>query len=266
VATFPLPGYAGAVDLHHGSVSGGSDLFAPIGTRIVSIVDGVVAYATSDSLGGNAVQIDGADGLTYYYAHMRDTPLVRAGQRVLSGQDLGVVGTTGNAAGTPPHLHIGIGHGIISGAGPSGGTGQGFDAVTYLRGLVGGRTIPGPGAPGMPEPGRPSGPASAPIPTPGSPAQALDDTKSGIANLSDLAKSFANSLGGIADAIGSLPLSIITTIKGSAATLAWLGQVNIWRRAGLTLLGAMFVLVGIVLFALSLREVQGAVRAAASVA
>lgn len=137
--TFPLPGWLGKFDPHGGTNKGGADLFAPLGQRIVSISAGTVVAASNDGLGGNNVMIhDEATGLDYYYAHMRDLPLVKRGQRVVSGQSLGYVGTTGNAVGTPPHLHLGIGYGISQGAGADGGVGKGFDAIAFLRSLFGG--------------------------------------------------------------------------------------------------------------------------------
>jgi len=43
----------------------------------------------------------------HYYAHMQ-TRSARVGQVVRQGDQLGTVGTTGNAAGKPPHLHYTI--------------------------------------------------------------------------------------------------------------------------------------------------------------
>ncbi|RYZ28641.1 MAG: M23 family metallopeptidase, partial [Chitinophagaceae bacterium] len=42
-----------------------------------------------------------------YYAHL-DEQLVREGQTVKKGEVVGLVGNTGNAKTTPPHLHFGI--------------------------------------------------------------------------------------------------------------------------------------------------------------
>jgi SH3-like domain-containing protein len=47
------------------------------------------------------------EGLTFYYAHLH-RPTVRTGARVRSAEPLGEVGNTGNARGTPPHLHFGV--------------------------------------------------------------------------------------------------------------------------------------------------------------
>jgi Peptidase family M23 len=136
---FPIPGLTAPIQLHHGSHPGGSDIFAPIGTPIVSIVSGTVSLitteATASTSGGNSIQINGDDGLTYYYAHMNETPLFKKGDKVVAGQKIGTVGKTGNAKTTPPHLHLGIGHGIFTGLGPAGGVGKNFNAVDMLRAL-----------------------------------------------------------------------------------------------------------------------------------
>jgi len=143
---FPIRGYQGGdIPAHWGSADkgarGGADIFAPVGTPVQSMVSGNVQWAnTNDSAGGNNVGILGDDGNTYYYAHMRDAPLVKPGQRVSTGQDLGVVGNTGNAKGTPSHLHIGIGKGIATGTGPLGGLGRDFDATTLLNQALKGGT------------------------------------------------------------------------------------------------------------------------------
>lgn len=132
---FPLVGYSGnPKDTYH--TPGASDLFAPAGTPIRSVSDGRVTVVSSNGPGGNAVVIHGLDGLDYYYAHMRDAALVRSGDYVAGGQLIGNVGNTGNAAGKPPHLHIGIGHGIETGTGANGGTGKGFDAQSFLSTIL----------------------------------------------------------------------------------------------------------------------------------
>lgn len=136
--SFPVLGYQGQVALHHGSVRGGSDIFAPEGTPVVAMRGGTVISARYDNTGGNTVFVQGDDGNQYYYAHLRDGPLVGPG-RVETGQPLGFVGQTGNARGTGAHLHIGIGPAISNGVGPYGGTGGEFDAVGLLQRALGGQ-------------------------------------------------------------------------------------------------------------------------------
>lgn len=131
---FPVQGFTGQVELHHNTSTHAADLFGTIGTPILAMTSGtVVSVGVNDKLGGNNVTYLGDDGKTYYNAHMRDKPLVSAAQRLAAGQTIGLLGDTGNAKGTTPHLHIGIGYGIIEGDGPDGGGGIGFNTTTFLR-------------------------------------------------------------------------------------------------------------------------------------
>lgn len=138
-AAFPVAGYKGDIPLHWGSFDGAADLFAPRGTPVVSMRDGVVESAGTDGAGGNNVMIRGEDGLVYYYAHMDQPPTVTPGQKVKAGQKIGEVGDSGNAKGTGPHLHLGIGKSIMTGVGPTGGGGTDFDANRYLKDVLAGK-------------------------------------------------------------------------------------------------------------------------------
>jgi len=130
---FPVRVFYGEVQPHWGSVKGGSDLFAPVGTPVDAMRGGVVVFAGTSTIGGHNVTIQGDDGNYYYYAHLQDAPRVKSGQQVESGRQIGCVGNTGNAEGTEPHLHLGIGPRIHAGSGARGGTGGDFDAVDLLR-------------------------------------------------------------------------------------------------------------------------------------
>jgi hypothetical protein len=138
---FPLPGFNGAVTLHHGEAGaiGGSDLMASTGTPVVSMVSGEVVASWAEkqmpNSGGNAIEIKGLDGLTYYYAHLLNAPTVKKGDKVVAGQQIGQVNQSGNARTTPPHLHIGIGYGIEEGLGAFGGLGKNYNAVARLQAL-----------------------------------------------------------------------------------------------------------------------------------
>lgn len=136
---FPVVGYSGPVQLHHGSEKGATDIMAPRGSAIVAMHAGTVTYVGNDSIGGYNVMIQGTDGRQYYYAHMDQQPLVAQGMVVRGGTRLGVVGDSGNAKGTGTHLHIGVGTHIINGVGPEGGAGDDFDLVGFLNGLQGRR-------------------------------------------------------------------------------------------------------------------------------
>lgn len=86
----------------------GIDIFAKFRTPVVACADGTVTRVNENNLGGKVVFMrpEGKD-FNLYYAHL-DTQLVRSGQTVKSGETLGLMGNTGNARTTPPHLHFGI--------------------------------------------------------------------------------------------------------------------------------------------------------------
>jgi murein DD-endopeptidase MepM/ murein hydrolase activator NlpD len=87
----------------------GIDIFARRGTPVVAAADGEVVRIGQDRLGGNVVWVAGGGARLYYYAHLEAfRPGLTRGERVHAGTVLGRVGTTGNARGTPPHLHFGI--------------------------------------------------------------------------------------------------------------------------------------------------------------
>ena len=87
----------------------GVDIFATRGTDVVSATRGVVSSVREGGLGGRQVWVLGPAGQRHYYAHLDDwAPGLAAGDVVQEGSVLGSVGDTGNARGTPPHLHYGI--------------------------------------------------------------------------------------------------------------------------------------------------------------
>lgn len=87
----------------------GQDIFAPRGTPIYSATEGYVYRIGENELGGQTVAVIGAGGRVYYYAHLDSyAPQLAEGDHVTTRTILGYVGTTGNAQGTPPHLHFGV--------------------------------------------------------------------------------------------------------------------------------------------------------------
>ncbi len=87
----------------------GQDIFAPKGTRILSATPGYVYRIGENNLGGQTVSVISSGGRVYYYAHLDAyAPGLEVGDRVSTNTVLGFVGTTGNAQGTPPHLHFGV--------------------------------------------------------------------------------------------------------------------------------------------------------------
>lgn len=92
-----------------GHLHEGQDIFAPRGTPVISATTGYVVKIGEDNLGGQTVSVIGDGGRKYYYAHLDSyAPRIRKGDYVTRRTVLGYVGTTGNAAGTPPHLHFGM--------------------------------------------------------------------------------------------------------------------------------------------------------------
>lgn len=88
-----------------GRLHRGVDVFAPAGAAVVAPVSGDVRFDV-DRLGGLAYHLWGDDGTYFYGAHL--SSFGPASGRVPAGALLGTVGTTGNAVGTPPHLHFEI--------------------------------------------------------------------------------------------------------------------------------------------------------------
>jgi peptidoglycan LD-endopeptidase LytH len=86
----------------------GIDIFAPRGTPVLASTDGMVWRVGTDGLGGRVVWILGPGRQLHYYAHLDAYADLRSGDPVSVGDRLGIVGTTGNARGGPPHLHYGI--------------------------------------------------------------------------------------------------------------------------------------------------------------
>jgi murein DD-endopeptidase MepM/ murein hydrolase activator NlpD len=83
----------------------GTDVFAPYGSPAFAVVDGVIDKVGDGGLGGITLWLRADSGDRYYYAH-NAANVVRTGQRVRAGQVIAYVGTSGNAASTPAHIHF----------------------------------------------------------------------------------------------------------------------------------------------------------------
>lgn len=87
----------------------GIDIFAPKGTAVVAVEDGIVSYIGDQPKGGHCLWLTTESGTSFYYAHLdRWAPGLYEGMEVQSGDLLGFVGNTGNAIHTPSHLHFAI--------------------------------------------------------------------------------------------------------------------------------------------------------------
>ena len=90
--------FAGRAAMH-----AGIDLAGAMGTPIYATADGVISDAGWNSGGyGNLVKIDHGRGIETRYGHLSGI-LVKAGDRVQRGQQIGRMGSTGRSTGS--HLH-----------------------------------------------------------------------------------------------------------------------------------------------------------------
>lgn len=99
VDTRARPQFADAFGAHRGT-----DIFAPVGSALLAVDDGT-ARTDTDPKGGNVVYLKGDDGTVYYYAHL-SSYTGQFPRRVAAGDELGAVGTSGNAQGKTPHVHF----------------------------------------------------------------------------------------------------------------------------------------------------------------
>ncbi|MBH1939089.1 M23 family metallopeptidase [Streptomyces sp. AV19] len=82
----------------------GDDYAAPIGTPVVAVRSGTIAWSNSQGRAyGNWIGLEADNGRTYVYCHLSERS-VTDGQQVRAGEPLGKVGATGNVTG--PHLHF----------------------------------------------------------------------------------------------------------------------------------------------------------------
>jgi murein DD-endopeptidase MepM/ murein hydrolase activator NlpD len=117
-----------------GDVSGGwhhgDDIFAPLGAPILAVASGTVFSVGWNEIGGNRLWLRDGAGNEFYYAHLSAyTPLAVNGNHVNAGDVLGFVGNTGDAQGTPFHLHFEVHPVGLLGLGYDGAV----DPTTYLN-------------------------------------------------------------------------------------------------------------------------------------
>lgn len=85
----------------------GIDIFAPKGRPVMAAQAGLVLWRGTLAQGGKTILVLTPRGWLHYYAHL-DSIQTRPGAWVVAGEPMAAVGTTGNAAGTPSHLHYSV--------------------------------------------------------------------------------------------------------------------------------------------------------------
>lgn len=114
--TFPFTGRAVSYGRDHHDYPA-IDVFG-CGASVVSPTEGTVQQVRDVDLwdpavnswstrGGKYVSLIGVDGVRYYFAHLDHTVVV-PGQYVDAGDQLGVMGQTGNARNSACHTHFGL--------------------------------------------------------------------------------------------------------------------------------------------------------------
>jgi murein DD-endopeptidase MepM/ murein hydrolase activator NlpD len=113
---FPVYGPSSFTDTFgafRGDVSGGwhhgDDIFAPLGAPVLAVASGTVFSVGWNEIGGNRFWLRDGQGNLFYFAHLSAfSPLAVNGNHVAAGSVIGFVGNTGDAEGTPYHLHFEI--------------------------------------------------------------------------------------------------------------------------------------------------------------
>lgn len=111
-----------------GHIHQGQDIMAASGTPVVAPHAGRVTWVAYQAAAAGYYVVMASDGEPYYFVFMhllRASTVVKAGDHVITGQQLGAVGATGDAAG--PHLHFEIWDG------PWYNGGHPIDPLPFLR-------------------------------------------------------------------------------------------------------------------------------------
>jgi murein DD-endopeptidase MepM/ murein hydrolase activator NlpD len=87
---------------HHGE-----DIFAALGAPLLAVADGTVFSVGWNDVGGYRLWLRDRQGNQFYYAHLSAfSPLAVNGAQVKAGDVVGFMGNSGDAQGTPYHLHF----------------------------------------------------------------------------------------------------------------------------------------------------------------
>ena len=94
----------------NGRVHEAIDIASPNGTPVLAVADGKIVKLFDSKPGGLTVyQFDASETYAYYYAHLNGyAEGIVEGKLIKRGEQIGTVGSTGNASPAAPHLHFAI--------------------------------------------------------------------------------------------------------------------------------------------------------------
>jgi murein DD-endopeptidase MepM/ murein hydrolase activator NlpD len=102
--TFGAPRGDIASGWHHGE-----DIFAQLGTPLLAVADGTIFSVGWNDVGGYRLWLRDHAGNEFYYAHLSAySPFAVNGHEVKAGTVVGFMGDSGDATGTPYHVHFEI--------------------------------------------------------------------------------------------------------------------------------------------------------------
>ena len=119
IYTFPIAGCSVKYGKYHHDYPA-TDIDAKKGCAFVAPIAGVIDEVNTEDKwsgktnkgadrGGLSISIIGDDGNRYYGSHLSKIEVnIVPGYKVVTGEKLGEIGTSGSAKGTKPHLHFGI--------------------------------------------------------------------------------------------------------------------------------------------------------------
>ena len=90
--------FTGKQDFHKGL-----DFAGKKGSEVVAVGDGVVSWAGKRSGYGNLIEVNHGNGYSTRYGH-NQKHLVKVGEKVIKGQQIALMGSTGRSTG--PHVHF----------------------------------------------------------------------------------------------------------------------------------------------------------------
>lgn len=110
LAHFPVPGVVSYADnFGHqwgpGRTHQGIDIFAPEGTPVLAVADGIVRNKEGP-IGGKMVTLELPDKTWFLYSHLATFGPKPSGSHVKAGDLVGHVGDTGNALRKGAHVHF----------------------------------------------------------------------------------------------------------------------------------------------------------------